>query len=259
MFNSKYFIYNGINSIDMGVDLVRIETGMIESRFGESRNIIEDYVQNKNKRYNFGLSKEPLTFSVTISLKEKEWTTEKKMSLIKWLFQEEYKDFVSTDDLSVVYKCLVVSDSIRFDNSMKLGFATLVFRCDSSHAYTPLATTVKDFADLTSPEIFEISNHSNVLEYYYPEIEFELIDFETDFKIKNLSNNGEIFEFTDLVPQEKVYIDNDNKIIVSSIPDTYRLGNLTDKKFFRLVYGVNQIEVYHPCILSIRSQFPIGV
>ena len=95
------------------------------------------------------------------------------------------------------------------------------------------------------------------MKYYKPKIEIELVNNNTDVSLKNLSNNGEIFSFTGLKPNEIISIDNENEFIKSN----NQLSNPFSKfnrKWLKLVYGVNRLEVTGQCNIAVKSQFPIA-
>ncbi|MDD4387579.1 MAG: hypothetical protein PHD15_07525, partial [Clostridia bacterium] len=94
---------------------------------------------------------------------------------------------------------------------------------------------------------------------YYPEIEFELKDTNTDFKLQNITVGGEILEFQGLQQNEIVYVNNENKQILSNISGSYPITKCVSKQWLRLVYGINNIQITGKCILRTRMQFPLYI
>jgi len=258
IFIDTSFTYNGISSIDMGVMLVKIDTGMVEQNFGMPRSIITSKIKDVLQPLFYGFEEEPIRFKIIIA-KQGEWTTTDRMNICKWLFQNNYRDFISNDDITIIYKCVAIGQPKFYNNANNQGYAEIEFECDAPHAWSPVFVRQFDLSSNTTSITIEVENKSNMDDiYHYPEIEFTLVDDATSFKLVNLQDGGRIFEFTGLEEQETVYINNKTKYIKSDT-GLYRLSNLTDKQFFRMVYGINNVEVFGKCLLTIRSQFPIVV
>jgi len=252
------FIFDGINSSDMyNLKIVKLETGLFEQTFGMPRSTIKDFIKNRKKPYFYKLREDVLKLNIQIA-KDTEWTNQEKYDVLKWLSQETYKDFISTDQNDIVYKCILVGEPKFYNNGNNEGYAELEFECDAPHAYTQQTVQTFDLSDNTTTTTIEVENKSNIDDYYYPEVEVALQGTSTSFILTNLSDGGRQFEFTSLTSGETIYINNESGTIISDL-DLNRLPNLTDKKFFRLVYGVNQIQVTGEMILKIRYQYPIIV
>lgn len=239
----------------MGVKLVRQSTDLIEMPFGYRRQIVEESAPYRAKPFFFGLEKEPLEFSISIMPLDVQWTREKRLRIVQWLFQDEYKPFISEDAPEVIYYCMPIGDANRFVSGLDQGFATITFRCNSPYAYSP--TYLRTYLSGQSTNPIEIENLSNVEKFNYPEIEVELLS-GTKFSLINLTDGGNEFRFTDLDVGERVYVNNEAKQIISSLPNTYRLGNF-NKKWMRLVQGVNRIQVVGDVNVQFRTVFPLAV
>ena len=263
MFISKYFSYNGIYSKDIleNQDLIiaRSDTGLIEQRMGVSRQIRKEKIKDRVMPYSYGVDEEVITFPIQI-IKNKPWTYDERGKICEWLQTKTYEEFISDDDINIVYKCKTVGEPIFRNTSRDEGFAEFVFECDAPHAWSKADNQYFNLPNNTTSTTIQIYNNSNFYHDYKPEIEVELLGTDTGFKLVNLSDNNREFEFTNLAEGETVYIDNDKENIISDLSsDTYRLGNLTDKRFFRLKKGINQVEVYGKVNIHIRSQFPLMV
>ena len=257
MFISTEFTYDGIKGSDRGLYLVKTNSGMIESSFGyKKENKIE---QINDNIFSYGFDTEPLRFEITLAkIKEDDllWDYKTRRDVVEWLFQDDYKPFVSLDNPEVIYYCKLIGDAKRFDNGLMQGYITLTMECNSPYAYSPSYIYTWDYSNCKS-NIIEIENLSNVKKYYYPEIEIEMVD-DTNVEIKNLSNAGEVFKIGILKQGEVIYIDNNMQRIESNLPNTYRLGNF-NKNWLRLVKGYNLLKITGNVKISIRCCYPISI
>jgi predicted phage tail component-like protein len=258
-----YFEYDGKKCTEFGIVLVRLDGGMQETNFMPNQSILED-TTTRDIPYFYGTKKEPLTIPVTVAKINKYgdsaiWTYEDKLKISQWLFQQEYKPLIFSDNPNVVYYCMPIGDNKRFFNGLDQGYATLQFRCDAPYGFTyPMQVDTYDLSTNTTTTTLEIDNLSNVNKYYYPEIEFEMVG-STAISLKNLSDGGRIFSFTGLNTDETVYVSNQEGYrFVKSDTNLNRLGNF-NKNWLRLAQGVNRIEVTGQCKIQLRSQFPISI
>ncbi len=257
-FINTAFTFDGIDSEDMyGLKLIKLNTDFFEQNFGVPRMTIKEKIKGRKKPYFYGLEEDVLSFTVILA-KETSWTYKERQEIIKWLFQNTYKEFISLDTPNIIFKCIAVGNPKFYNNSLNQGYAEIQFECDAPHAWSPISIQKFDLSGNTTSTIIELSNKSNIEKYYYPEIEFQLQDDSTSVKLENLSDGGRVFEFTNLQTNETVYVNNATKHIISDT-GLYRLSNLTNKQFLRLIYGVNQIKVTGKCTLQFRSQYPIAV
>jgi len=250
------FIFDNISSQDMGLYIVRIGgSGEISSPFIPAQNIVETKLNKKHTPLFHRIEKQPLEFEIVCSLLEGEFTPEKKMELVKWLCKEYYCSFISEDNPNLIYEVIMTnqSDLMTFGNLQ--GYFTIQFRANSPWGYSPIYQENFNLSEITIPTVIEISNYSNAVQHLYPEIEFTLSGISTGISLINLSNAGEESIFTNLSVEEKIYINNERKQIISDL-GLYRLGNF-NKKWFRLVYGINRIQITGKCTISFRYRFPL--
>lgn len=253
---STQFIFDNQESRDMGLSIVRMSGGMVESPFLSKSSIKEKKAIHNYKPYFQGVEKHNLEFNITVSPLENKWTPEFKRKIGKWLGQNSYKEFQTYDDLGKYYyaKCVNAANLNTVDER---GYLELTFRTNSPYAYSPVH--IVSYNLLSNPvegTTINVVNESNIDDYFYPKIEFILDGTETDFSITNLSDNNRLFEFTELTGGETVSIDNYRQIILSDIPEEYRLKYF-NKNWLRLLYGENSLLVKGKCELQIKMQFPI--
>lgn len=297
MFIGTSFRYDNEVSDSYGVLLVRVDSSnkFVEQNFGLNRNI--ETIEINNINHITKITQTPIKFKIQITKKVNgKWTLEDRMKITKWLFKNNYCDFIS-EDSPLVYKCIAVGEPKFYNNTYDCGYADIEFVCDSSHAYTKpyLFTFFNDkpeptvniidggfFTDTSNGRLYDgglftdtifnaivdggtfylkinidVNNLSNLNEYYYPEMTIQLLQGETDVQILNL-NSQRTIELTGLKPDETVYMNGQNDFIRGT-KETYILDKLTDKKFFRLNYGLNEIKVIGTCKIQFKCQFPVMI
>lgn len=246
------FIFDGIDSKDMGLSIVQIGSGFYETPFIGGQEV--DEVQIGHKNYFFGTKKKCLEFELTFSLLDEEFTSQRRFEIAKWLVSDEYKPFKTYDDLSKTYNIISTGASDLMTGGGNKGYFTMKFKTDAPWAWSDEEESVFDLSAITVPTKISVENKSNVLKYYEPEMEFTLVG-STGVSFKNASNGGETLGFTGLQNGETVYVDNDKGDIVSNT-GLYRLSNC-NRKWLRLVQGLNEIEVTGKCIVAFRCKFPL--
>ncbi len=260
------FIFDGKDSQDFGLNIIKISSGFYPTPYISGQNIIEEIIPNKHENYFFGVKKHPFQFDITFSLLDEEFTHDKKIDLAKWLIHDEYKMFQSYDDfkdnshdaLNKFYYVIATNQADFMSGGTNKGYFTLTFRTNAPWAYSRVIKTSHDCSGITEPFIFKINNRSNVLKYYYPEIEIQVGSSEDNIELINLTDNNREFIFTDVEAGEIIYIDNNrHKIFSNKDAEVYsRLGNF-NKGWLRLKQGVNKIQVNTKCKIKTRCQFPL--
>lgn len=256
MFLNTNFIFAGENSEQAyGLKLVRMSGGMVEQVFSGSQKILEDNASNWGKPTFYGVSRDPLSFHITLA-KAGEWTFEERRAVAYWLVRDEYEDF-RPEDFPIVMKVISTGQPRFYNNGNDEGYLTMDFRCDGPNVYTPEYTSGDIDLSTNPPEgtTYSLSNDSNIRKPYYPEIEISVQSGETQFSIENLSNGSKI-EMTGLSGVETIYIDGSNKVILSDLNNN-RVSNLTDLEFLYLTYGNNNLLIKGAVVLNFRWQYPI--
>jgi hypothetical protein len=183
------------------------------------------------------------------------WTEEERMKIAQWLFtpDNQFHNFVS-EDYNLVFS-LQFTDGQNFDNYNNQGYVTFQAEMQHPYPFTIPAEQFEDLSDNDATTIIEVENKSNVVEYYNPLIQFELVGDTNTFKIKNLTVSGEETIFTNLTPLDTVNVDCLTQRIESVSGNNY-IDNF-NFVFPRLVYGVNRLEITGKCYLTIKTSFPI--
>lgn len=253
-------ILSGIDLYDeYGITAVNVNQGMMESHFGIVQSVIEDKTSDLDIPHFFGVDKQPFTFTMTFA-KEKKWDYKTKLDFARLLFTPYYQELESVNQPEVVYKVICVDQPKKVLNGIDRGYITISFRTDAPWGWSPktIITKVVSGASDSNPYTFQLENMSNVLQWYYPEVEFKTVG--TEFKMGNNKDSDRDFIFADVYDGEVIYVDNKMKKVISDqpYPLNYRLEKF-NKNWFRLKYGKNTISVYRDCTITFRMQYPIAI
>jgi hypothetical protein len=256
MFLGSEFTFDGQSGDDFfGLKLIRTEYAL-DQPFGLSRKSVTDRAKNRYRVYHYGFNNEVLTCSLKF-FKEDIWTYDQRVAISKWLISNTYKDFESSD-YPLVFKIMAVSQPVFTNYGNDFGILEIEYESDSPFAYSPVSISEFDLSDNTAGgTVILLENRSNIFDMYKPELEFEIISGNS-VRLENLSNQGKVFELTDLEVGEKIYISNETGRIISTLSET-RLSNLTNHQYFSMGYGINRVLVKGNVIMQCRSQFPMMI
>jgi phage-related protein len=268
---SQYFIFDNINSIDMGLHVVRLDGGMIPTPVSGGRSIVKEKTPFRDVPYRYRTDLDVMTFTVTFSPLEGEWTDEFRFKIFKWLNSRNPKSFQTCDSLAKMCYVTCVNPQEVFVAGNNQGYVTMSFEATTNYWLSPIEIATYDLSDIgTTPTIITMENRSNVEDartgefIYYPELEIQLVGNVTGFTLYNQSDGNRAFGFSGLTVGETIFINNQNKQIISDISETtYRLDKmLYSKNFFYLVYGENRINVVCTggtggVVIQSKMQFPL--
>lgn len=249
MKESMYFVFDNIKSTDMGLVNVQVDNkGLLEETFVADKEIKEIKIRGRDKPYFAGVERQPLEFGLSFYF-EDNYDTNKLREVARWLDQDEYKSFYTTDNTNRIFKCMLVSDSKLLHNGLKQGYVNLNFRCDSPYSYSPIYQT--PIYNSVSEQDIEIQNYGDL--DCHPIIYIQKIG-DGDITIKNLSDSGKEFTFTTLVDGEELEIDCENEIIKTNIDNFYRYDSFNDN-YLRLLYGANRLQLTGNFKLIMKYRF----
>jgi phage-related protein len=201
-----------------------------------------------------------LSLQFMITATPNAWTDTIRQQIFDWLFSpREYCDFISSDNLDKVYK-IIFTSPLEFNTiNLTEGYFSLTAQ-SYPYAYTALTTYTQSVT--STPITITINNLQNARNYdntyyYYPIIYADLTGAASSIKIVNTSDSNRVFEITGLDALEELYIDNELKIINSSVASVNRFATLTSKQWLRLVKGENILRIDTLCDLVIQCQYPI--
>lgn len=258
---SQYFIFDGIESQSMNLQIVRMsQNDFIETPFWGGRDIQEKKHRAKLSPYHYGVSTEPIKFKLELALLDEhnqpqQWTPEARLKISKWLLNNDYKPFKTYDDLTKTYYGIFIGESnLQLINNQ--GYMELTFRTNSPYAWTDVEVLNFDLSNNATTQTIILENKSNIVKRYRPKVEIELVNGETAVNLKNKSNNNKEFKFTDLLINETISIDNENELILSNKFASNPLAKFNEE-WLELTQGENEIEVTGKCKIKVKSQFPI--
>lgn len=260
-----YFMFDNIQSSQMGLYIMRLESGFVNTPYIGAVNIHEEKSRNRITPYFYGVDREPIEFTVKMflldeNLQPKKWDSQDRFNIAKWLVHDTYKEFQTSDDMGKRYQVLLVNE-INLNLINTQGYFEATFKTNSPFAWSGTYISEFDLSTNITTQIIELENRSNVLKYYNPLIEIKLIGEATSVQLKNLSNNGKVMKFDELTKGEIISIDCQNRIIKSNLfgSNPFSKFNVGMKRYWMdLVYGVNNIEVSNSCVISVKSQYPIA-
>lgn len=249
------FTFDGIPSTTYGLSIVRIEDGMVATKYVSGKDILEEYPPKAMIPYFFGVKSQPLTFKLTFTCLDATMDATKLAELGGWLFQRTHKPFISDDNTSKVYYCMAINEADFYTTDLLKGYFTVEFRCRDAYGWS--LPSVTDYTITAStPVTISLTNSSNVgYDYYNPIIKITMGSTDTAISLKNVTEGNRVTSFTGLSVGEYIYMDNQKKIITSSTGN-YRYSSF-NKNWFRLLAGVNSIEVTGKCALQFQMQFPM--
>ena len=253
---NRGFSFDGIDSDTYGISIVRLDGGLTPVPYVSSKDIIEEYPTKAMMPYFFGVKSQPLTFSLTFTCIDQDMDAAKLSAIGNWLFQRNYKPFISDDNTSKIYYCMAVNQSEFYTADLTTGYFTVEFRCRDAYGWS--LPSIQDFnlSTAATPTLISLSNTSNVgYDYYYPILEITMRSTDTAITLTNITDGNRVFQFTNLSVGESLYVDNQKKILTSDT-ENYRFSNF-NKNWLRLLYGDNDIEVNGKCSLRVKMQFPI--
>lgn len=234
---SLTFSYDGLDSSYFGLLNVNIDGGMQEEKLLATRSVNEEQAM-RPEPYFYGFTYEPREITVNVAFKET-WNEELMNSILNWLYQPYYKPLIFSDAPSKIYYAVVANDATLTHNTLKQGYMTITFRCNSPYAYTPMYTVDYLLENNTEGKIVELENTGNLR--IRPTIKFRKID-DGDVSIINYSDGGRETKIKGLKNNEEIVIDGDNEDITTSILGGYRFNDF-NYKFLDLVVGKNTIKI----------------
>lgn len=254
---SKEFTFDGISSASKGLIIANTDDGIKALPYLPSKEIIEEQPNNVDRPYFYKTKKNPLTFSLTFTLEDEDWTVSKKMEIAQWLFKDTYKPFTTDDYPDKVFYVIGVNQADFMTADLTNGYFTVDFRMNAAHAYTTSGTAEYDLSSNTTTTDIVVNCLANTKDYFYPEVQIELKSTSTGFTIVNLSDGNRETSFTGLDLLETITLSN-RQIISSTGSFRYNDTNF-NKVWLRLVYGNNTLRVTGKCVLTFNTQYPVFV
>lgn len=258
-FRSLYFQFDGVNSKEKHLKLITVDGKDREFLFGVDQEIIEEESSGEVPLF-LGVKRKCPTIPVTL-MKMNEWNKpipygERELpDICNWLFKKEYRPFVSWDNPGKVYY-IIFTKGKGFENCAKEGYLNLEMRLSAPFAYS---RQLKDEYEVIGEKTININNDSDVEDFIYPDVEFEMLNESRDLVIENLTL-GEKMEFHNLELNEKIRIYNDGlKDMVSLVDKKRNIFKKSNKCFMKLIYGRNRIRIIGECKIKFITQYALAL
>ena len=237
IFYSNNFIFKNTNSKGVNIHLVYEDT---------------DVLNKCGIPFNINNESNEITLSFCYSDGEVpfEWTSDVIEWFLEWMITDDYEEFISEDNTSVVYFLKGVGYQKRFTSSMT-GIIDITFEVLSPYAY-------KYYEKVVSKEenTFEIYNHSNFDNNYKPII--ILSNIASDYiTLTNETTGKTPFYIENSTNSNSIYIDN----LMGTITDENSNNKLMDsnRSWIELSKGLNVISVDGICDINIKAYYPVMV
>jgi len=266
MFTRSEFIIDNIKSSDLGINgvsIIRLDNEMeISTPWIGGKDIIEEKIVRRDMPYFYGTSKQPLEFSLKFSILDDEYTLEVLFQLGKIFGSGKYVSFQSTDFIGKIFYVIATSPINLITYGYYKGWYEVTLRNCAPYAFSLPEISTFNLSHITSPTIIEIYSKSNVPDYrgeyyYYPEIHVDLVNDGTDIIITNLSDGGRQTQLIGCNPNDSVYMNGQLKQIHAE--NTPSIFSKFNKNWFRLIYGLNRIQITHSCKIQFKCQYPLYV
>ncbi len=247
------FWYDDVYSKDMGIYLVKLDSGFIQSPFLGDQEIISETIVGEDIPYVFGTTTQPLKLKLILSPLEEEWTTEKRREVARWISNGKFNKFYSEDDPNKWYYIMHTGTAELQLSGLSQGYVEFNFQNISPFTYSPIYEENYDFSTSTSSQIINLTNHGDL--NLHPIVEITKVE-NGSVSIYNLSNGGEGFTLQNLVNDEIVTVDNKYHRIETTDSIVYRYDDFTGD-YLSLPRGVNRVQIDGKCKLKIRFQYQI--
>jgi len=237
VFYSDKFYYNGVYSQDLGILLVS-ESSSVLNEYGIS------YVSREEE------NEIVLSFCCVDRVEQPlPWDNEVLETVLEWFIADEYLEFISEDNIDLVYFLKGIGYTKRFTPDMK-GIVDVTFKVLSNYGYRNYEKKIENPVDK-----FIISNNSNVNKPCKPIIELTNISSNL-IKITNLTTNKTPFTI-ETQSNKSISIDNETGIILGD--DNKNLIMNSNRKWIELIKGDNSILVEGNCDVTFKIYCPVMV
>lgn len=250
-FISTNFVFDGISSEDMGIYLIKTNSGMIDSEFMAEREIISEQINGNQTPYIYSDKFRPFRYKMQLSPLEGIWTNELKGKVSRWLNNGKFNEFYTYDDIDRRYFITYMgSPQLNITGNLQ-GWIDIEFLNLDCYIRSNVYEKIYDLSAINSPTVITFENlGDNPL---LPELWIEKVT-DGDLSIQNLSDGGKTLTITGLFNNETVFIDNKERQIRSNLPNRH-LFDACNKNYLKFGYGINSLQVSSKCKLKFRYRF----
>ena len=254
IFESTSFIFNGINSTDLNLTNIHVDTGLYDEPFISTLELYETKVLHKNRPYFTLLKRHPFQFKVTFGLTD--YVDDSVLAKIaRAFYTDNYVPMTFSRFTDRIYYCLPINDIHFLHTGNNIGYFQIEFRCDDYCAFSPVFTT--QIYDLTTNPVggttITLTNTGDLP--IYPVVYVQIISGST-FSIINNSNGAQSMSFSGLNINENLTISGQDQEIDTDQSLTYRYSAMAGD-FTQLVRGVNNLQVTGNIKIQFAMEFKI--
>lgn len=253
-FLSENFIFDGITSKDIGVELITFDDEIIKD-FGNifSQEITSEGNLNNKPFYSTSFSElEDTVLNVMLIDKitklQKVWTPLDVQRVVNWLVVDSFRPFISEDNLNIVYyfKCTNINKRFTTDGT---GYLECTFKMFGNYAYEMFEfnTTVSGNSSI------KIINSTNLDGVYKPIL--KITNLGNTSTVNKISVNGKTLEIQGLNTNETLTIDNEMCSVFDEL-DNNRIENV-NRKWIELIPGDNNLTLSGNFRVELFAEFPI--
>ena len=227
------FKYDGIMSNQYGLIITNIDTDSKKTKGDGKKTYTTKNLPSNNKFYMMGREiKEPLSFDIEITKSESNTALSilQQRNIVKWLFDRvDYHKFEIMDkDYAGFYFNCYFTD--REDLNYGVGCVGYKFTvvCDASWAWENQKTYTYSFTTL--PSTINFINNSDYEGYLFPQsVAITCGTTSGTISITNKDDNNYLVQFTGLIPNETITIDDLGQITSST--GNLRINNWNGHRF----------------------------
>lgn len=239
MFNATYFTYNGTSSSTYGLQIVDFDDSAVQETEAFSPTLSLLKAPGSLRFFHGGIEYDSAPTCEFSAVSATEFDSSARKTIMSWLVgKKEFKalSFTDGDNSGYTYYCVFTSIKTIWVRGRCYGFR-LTAQFDSPFARgTP--TTVQSTGSGT--RTVTINNLSDIADdYTYPIVQFTGGSVDI---VNTTDDNQRHFTFSGLTSAEQITVDNEVRIISSSIGGE-KLSNFTSKKWLRLRKGNNTLQI----------------
>lgn len=245
MFQTKNFTFNNTSSVDMGVMMIysQLPTKILGvQKTGKSTTTTskKHYLGNDlNSQLQVPSFNIQFTF-VTQGEDVMMPTPEQKVKVLSWLMPADgqYKAFIPEGSGLEYFVKVTAMTEQEYNNGL---YITVTFQMNCPYTFIPMIVRNINLTDLENQTAnISIDNLCNVEPIFKPIIKFEGSPYSKDPVSFTVTNNttGDSFTINNIEPSEVIYINNRREFINSTLPDTFRINDMTGD-FITMFQGKN--------------------
>jgi phage-related protein len=245
-FFGSEFIFDGVPSSAYDLRILDFSSsgGVTNGPMGSDATIVQKQIFRRSRPYFYGRSTNVnLEFDITVGSLDP-LSSMNRSAIESWLIgRMNYLplQIVQSDMSNVTFNVIFNKGTNAYVGSVNRGM-TLHAYCQDPWGYEASKTLTKTYANNIINDTFTFYNGSADSDYLKPVISFNMNAASTSIAITNITDNGRITQFDNLLSWEVITMDS-NRGTIASNTGLMRMANFTSKKFFRLVPGLNTINI----------------